>query len=137
MEWGYEVICAEDGEDAIRMAAKFRPALIVLDLGMPRMNGFAFRTWQLAQPRLADIPVIVLTAEGPQAADRLAGVSALYKPLDVGLLQVFLNLHVQPASPRQSIADEQNHRALAAPRTNRQSGRFTVPCYPTLSANIP
>src|SRR4051812_11661478 len=100
MDWGYEVVCAEDGEEAIRIAAKLRPALIVLDLQMPKMSGFAFRTWQLAQPRLAEIPVIVLTAAGPRAADRLVGVSALYKPFDVGLLQVFLNVHVQPASPR-------------------------------------
>src|SRR4051794_18313064 len=73
VDWGYEVVCAEDGEEAIRLAAKFRPALIVLDLQMPKMSGFAFRTWQLAQPRLADIPVIVLTAAGPKAADRLGG----------------------------------------------------------------
>ena len=66
------------------------PAAIILDLWLPKVNGYTFRAWQLEQPHLVDVPVIVLTAAGPSAVDPIPGVSALYKPLDVDLLKALL-----------------------------------------------
>jgi len=94
--WGYSVIGAADGYEAMTFAREFTPATIILDLFMPKMNGFLFRRWQLAQPNLANVPVIVLTAAGSAGADLLSDVTALYKPVDFDLLHAFLDVHVRP-----------------------------------------
>jgi DNA-binding response OmpR family regulator len=97
LEWGYRVVCADDGDDAMAIARQVVPAAIILDLWLPRVSGFTFRAWQLEQPQLVDVPVIVLTAAGPAAIDRLADVAALHKPVDLDLLRVLLDaLQVRP-----------------------------------------
>jgi len=62
---GYSVVTATDGIEALeQLGAGLRPCLIVLDLMMPRMDGWDFRHAQMMFPDLKDIPVIVLTAAG-------------------------------------------------------------------------
>jgi CheY-like chemotaxis protein len=58
-----------------------RPCLVLLDLNMPVMDGFEFRRQQLADPALARVPVLCLTAhyEPEQVAMQL-GVPCLAKP---------------------------------------------------------
>jgi CheY-like chemotaxis protein len=56
--------------------------LILLDLMMPVMDGWAFRAEQLRDPALSDIPVIVLTADA-NAAARMNGAGALRKPVEL------------------------------------------------------
>ncbi len=80
---GYEVKTASDGQEALRSARRNKPALIVLDLMMPVMDGEAFRREQLADPELADIPVICVSAR-PDLAEvsiRLNPAATLQKPL--------------------------------------------------------
>jgi CheY-like chemotaxis protein len=91
-EWGYSSICAANGYEAMRLVQNVTPSTIILDLWMPKMNGFLFRKWQLTQPYLAGVPVIVLTAAGAQGADQLDDVTALYKPVDFDLLQALLGV---------------------------------------------
>ena len=58
-EEGYTVETAINGRDALsRLYAGLKPCLIIMDLMMPVMNGFEFREAQLADARLADIPLI-------------------------------------------------------------------------------
>lgn len=65
---GYEVIGAVDGEEALdRLRSGAAPALIVLDLMLPRMDGFEFRARQRANPAWAGIPIVVYSG-----IDRLA-----------------------------------------------------------------
>lgn len=77
---GHEVQVVADGKEAIqRLDSDSRlPDLIILDLKMPRVDGWRFREHQRADPRIAAIPVIVLTAV-PQA--NVAGATVLSKPL--------------------------------------------------------
>ncbi|HYD47825.1 MAG TPA: response regulator [Terriglobales bacterium] len=60
----YRVLTAEDGGEALEVlrGATNLPDVIILDLAMPRVDGFAFRREQLRDPELANIPVIVLSA---------------------------------------------------------------------------
>lgn len=72
-EWkGYEVLAAADGEEALQMVQRVRPDLIILDVMMPRKNGFQVCRQVKSDARTADIPVILLTAKNQQE-DRFWG----------------------------------------------------------------
>src|SRR5713101_2256083 len=61
-EFGHEVKVASDGAEALQLLrAGLHPCVILLDLMMPVMDGFAFRREQRADPALVDIPVIVVS----------------------------------------------------------------------------
>lgn len=87
---GYQVLVAEHGQEALAVlrTATELPAVILLDLTMPVMDGVGFRTAQLADARLADIPVVVMTADGriDEKCASLACTHALRKPMDVTTL---------------------------------------------------
>jgi CheY-like chemotaxis protein len=85
---GYAVRAAENGRvalEALREPDAPRPCVILLDLMMPVMDGWAFRAEQLRDPALSDIPVIVLTADGAatQKLGRMHGAGALRKPVEL------------------------------------------------------
>jgi two-component system, chemotaxis family, chemotaxis protein CheY len=86
---GYRVIGAFDGQEAIdRLREGARPAVILLDLMMPRKDGYQFRAEQLADPRLAAIPVIAYSG-GKEVADAATALQAKHwfrKPIDFGAL---------------------------------------------------
>lgn len=82
---GFEVAEASDGGDALRtLRAGFRPRLILLDLMLPHVDGWAFRAEQVKDPSLADIPVIVLSGVRDLASEsRSLDVAAfLSKPFE-------------------------------------------------------
>ncbi len=81
---GYEVETASNGLEALRIARATPPDAIVLDLMMPIMNGWEFRVAQRADPRLADIPVVVVSALDPVAG--IEPVAHVTKPYQVGTL---------------------------------------------------
>jgi CheY-like chemotaxis protein len=63
-EEGYDVTVASDGDGALALLRSgLRPAVILLDLMMPGMNGWSFRDELLADPTLAKIPVVVLSGD--------------------------------------------------------------------------
>ena len=69
---GYEVLTAEDGEEALRLAREQLPDLIFLDLMMPRLNGFQVCEALKSDAATQGIHVIILTARG-QEIDRDRG----------------------------------------------------------------
>ena len=77
---GREILTASDGQEALeRLTEVPRPCLILLDLMMPRMDGWEFLQRKLADPVIADIPTIVLSGSGrPTGA-----IHHLAKPVDV------------------------------------------------------
>ena len=87
---GYEVILAADGQSALERlrAQKDGCRLILLDLMMPRMNGWEFRRRQLADPALAGIPVMLLTGAGTaaKAIDELRVDATIEKPFELDTL---------------------------------------------------
>jgi two-component system response regulator MprA len=83
---GYRVATAASGREAVESLRRgLRPDLILLDLMMPEVSGWAFRTWQRSQEELADIPVIIVSGQGLSAAEvsRLGADGYLPKPLDL------------------------------------------------------
>jgi CheY-like chemotaxis protein len=86
---GYQVECAANGVEGLRrLLQPPRPALVLLDIMMPHMDGLTFRSTQLALPAFADIPVIVISAAGPgRGAADLGFARTFTKPIDTaGLL---------------------------------------------------
>ena len=82
---GYRVDCAHDGRQALdRLGAAEPPALILLDLLMSGMDGWAFRREQERDPALASIPVVVVSAAGdvPATAAALGAADYLQKPVE-------------------------------------------------------
>ena len=73
---GYEVLMANDGLEALGMAASTRPALVLMDMGLPLMDGWETTRRLKANAALRAIPVIALTAhamEGDRARALAAG----------------------------------------------------------------
>jgi len=60
---GFEVVEAVDGQDGLDKIESTRPALVLCDVNMPRLNGLEMLT-RLGTPQLATLPVIMLTTEG-------------------------------------------------------------------------
>jgi DNA-binding response OmpR family regulator len=71
----YEVIAASNGEEAVTLAKKDVPDLILMDVRMPRMTGYEACAAIKAEPNLKDIPVIFLSAKG-QDSEIQAGLQA-------------------------------------------------------------
>jgi CheY-like chemotaxis protein len=94
---GYDVVEAADGLDALRelRAIPGEFCLILLDLFMPNMNGWAFRAEQLRDPRLASIPVVVVSAAShtDQKAAQLGAIAHLQKPIDMDALVSLVDTH--------------------------------------------
>lgn len=59
---GYETVQASNGDDALRLARERPPALCILDVMMPRVNGFEVVRELRGDPSTANIPVLMLTA---------------------------------------------------------------------------
>ena len=86
---GYRVETAGNGQEGwARLASEPYPALILLDLMMPVMNGWDFRARQLRDPLLASIPLVVISAAEriEEQAALLSANGFLAKPIDVSLL---------------------------------------------------
>jgi CheY-like chemotaxis protein len=82
---GYQVTCAHGGAEAIRRLRETPPDLVILDLLMPGVTGWDVLEVLRGDPRLAPIPVVVVTADG-ERADAPAGRPVIHKPLDCEVL---------------------------------------------------
>jgi CheY-like chemotaxis protein len=94
---GYKVIVAENGRTALAALREAPSAvcMILLDLFMPVMNGWAFRDEQIRDPALADIPVVIITADASaaQRMGKLGVAGAMTKPIDFDRLLAMVNTY--------------------------------------------
>jgi CheY-like chemotaxis protein len=84
---GYAVITARNGEEALEALSKTRPALIITDILMPKMDGYAFVQKLRLNPETRSIPVVFLSAtyvtpEDKQFALSLGAARFMEKPID-------------------------------------------------------
>ena len=90
--WGYRVLEAADGREAFEVAAESRPALILMDLAMPVVDGFDAIRFIRGHADISDTPIIAVTAFD-RAASRDGAEAAgfdhyLSKPIDFYRLEV-------------------------------------------------
>lgn len=84
---GNRVITASNGREALGLLQERPPpCLILLDLMMPVMDGWQLRAALRRDPRLAEIPVIVVSAVSEEMAARLGAADFLPKPIDIDKL---------------------------------------------------
>jgi CheY-like chemotaxis protein len=92
---GLEVLQAANGQEGIRLARDRRPDLIVSDVNLPEMHGFAVLENLRKEPITATIPVILITANPDEADQRRARESGasgyLPKPISISDLQALVN----------------------------------------------
>jgi len=100
---GYDVACACNGQEALdRLGQELPPDLILMDLIMPVMDGWAFRDAQRRSPELAGIPMVVLSASYPADSPRVRALGAqavLAKPIGLDRLLGALHRILPPAAP--------------------------------------
>ena len=100
---GHEVATAVDGLDAVRTAEAFRPDVILMDIGLPKLDGLGATRRIRETPWGQSIVIIAVTGWGQdtdRALSRAAGCNAhLVKPIEITDLDPFLaRLGVQPGS---------------------------------------
>lgn len=112
MEENYRVMEAYNGEDGLEIAGEALPDMILCDVMMPKMDGFAFSQKLKEDPMTAAIPVIFLTGRADKQG-RLEGLKAgaddyMTKPFDAELLQVRVkNMIDQRMRLRRQLQQEQ------------------------------
>ncbi|MBI9075885.1 MAG: PleD family two-component system response regulator [Desulfatibacillum sp.] len=95
----HEVSVATNGEEGLEAVANIKPDLILLDLIMPGMDGYAVCEKIKGSPATADIPVIMLTSKA-ETADKVKGLEAgasdyVTKPFEEGELVARVNTHLR------------------------------------------
>lgn len=83
---GYEVELASDGVEALERARAFRPDVVLLDVMMPRMDGWQVCAAMRADPELRDIPVVFLSARAQESdlgrGEEVGADAYVTKPFD-------------------------------------------------------
>jgi CheY-like chemotaxis protein len=97
---GHEAVAAYGGRDGLARLAEVRPSLIVLDLSMPEMDGYALARAIRALPAYAAVPMVALSGFGSEA-DRVKSRESgfdrhMLKPFDLADLERMLELVANP-----------------------------------------
>ncbi|MBL8896402.1 MAG: response regulator [Planctomycetes bacterium] len=81
---GFRVVEAVDGQDGLEVFARERPQLVIVDVGMPRLDGYSFTERLQRTPEGALVPVVILTAQDfalpSEVQGRIRVASFLMKP---------------------------------------------------------
>ncbi|MCU0490772.1 MAG: hybrid sensor histidine kinase/response regulator [Chloroflexaceae bacterium] len=89
---GYHVHIAEDGTSGITLAQELQPALVLVDINIPGLNGYETTTRLRSMPHLAHVPIVAITADTMSSSrDRalVAGCDGyLHKPIDARQLPI-------------------------------------------------
>ncbi len=113
---GYEIISAGDGEEALAMAIKEHPDLIVSDVMMPKISGFDMLDILRATPETKDIKVIMMTAlssEDQRARGESLGADRYLVKSQVGIEDVVKTVHEMLSDAPNTVG--QSSQAFGAP----------------------
>jgi CheY-like chemotaxis protein len=101
--WGYEVRTAYDGLAALEQAKSFAPGVVVLDIGMPGMDGYEVASRLRSQPAFANVLIVAVTGYGGARDRRLsqeAGIDHhIVKPLNTDVLLQLIEENAAHAQP--------------------------------------
>jgi len=101
----YPLMLARSGAEAIGLAVKHQPALILLDIQMPELDGYAVCRALKADPRTEAIPVIFVTAlsevGNEEAGFAAGGVDYLIKPVSAGIVRARVRTHLSMVNTKE------------------------------------
>jgi CheY-like chemotaxis protein len=107
--WGHEVYSAHDGPSGLEAARAFRPDVVLLDIGLPHLDGFALARELREQEGLADVQLIAISGYGQatfrQQARNVGIDQYLLKPVEPEELQQLLACRRPTAADREEDAD--------------------------------
>jgi two-component system cell cycle response regulator DivK len=96
--YGYDVIQAEDGIKALERLAESKFDLILLDMQLPKMDGFEVLERIKKNPATADIPVIAVTAHAMKGSEEyfmeMGCVDYVSKPIDIHRFRALINKYI-------------------------------------------
>ncbi|MCG8605875.1 response regulator [bacterium] len=99
---GHEVICSSDGYEGLKAAQRETPDLIILDVGLPKMNGFKVCRLLKYDNKYKHIPIIMLTAQELEDSKQLGRDSGadeyVFKSSCKHTLPALIKKHLKPAS---------------------------------------
>ena len=111
---GYPIMTARNGEEALELIAEQRPALVITDILMPKLDGFALVQKLRTDPNTSDMPIVFLSAtyvtpEDKEFALSLGAVRFLEKPVDTEefLLTVAEVLTAGPSTMPKPMGDQE------------------------------
>lgn len=110
----YRMVFAKSGAEAMFMAVKHRPGLVLLDVGMPDMDGYAICRRLKHDPRTADTPVIFVTGRAEETDEaegfEVGAVDYIVKPVSPCLLRARVRTHLSLV--RVSALERSYHDAI-------------------------
>jgi CheY-like chemotaxis protein len=99
---GYQIVIGRNGREALELAAREKPGLIVMDVSMPEMDGLTALQQLKANPETSGIPVIMLTVRGQamarQQAEQSGAAVYLTKPFSPSQLLAEVKRLLEPAA---------------------------------------
>jgi CheY-like chemotaxis protein/anti-sigma regulatory factor (Ser/Thr protein kinase) len=124
---GYDVVEAASGQQGLDHASRFVPDLVLLDVMMPGIDGWTVLSKLQDNPKLADVPVIVLSAVGDvEMAMSLGASSVLLKPVDASRLtaEIATQLSPLPKCYVLLVEDDADSRTLITRMLEREGWQF-------------
>jgi CheY-like chemotaxis protein len=98
---GYGVLEAGDGQETVTVAQHARPDLILMDLQLPRLNGFAVTRFLRQHEQLRNIPILIVSGHDPAKHFKLALAAGcngyVQKPVDFDRLEEMI-INLLPAA---------------------------------------
>jgi signal transduction histidine kinase/CheY-like chemotaxis protein/ligand-binding sensor domain-containing protein len=121
---GFRVEAAADGRAGLEMAKSLKPAVIILDVMMPSLDGWAVLSTLKVDPALADIPVVMLTIVDDKSMGFALGAADYFtKPIDWQRLGAVLQKYRKPAtSPTVLIVEDDERTREMLRRTLQKEG---------------
>lgn len=122
---GYEVICADDGEAGLELALNEKPDLILLDIMMPKMDGYEVCR---KVRQVSNVPIIMLTARADEV-DKVNGLEIgaddyVTKPFGNRELIARVKAHLRRSEANKNIVHIKNGNALS--ENTEQFGEITI-----------
>jgi DNA-binding response OmpR family regulator len=130
---GYDVSVASDGEEALEKAATLRPDLVLLDVMMPRIDGFEVAQRLRRNPQTSNTSIIMLTAKA-LSTDKVLGLTAgaddyIIKPFDVGVLRARVAIGARIAALQQNLGQRVEELQAALDMVKQLSGLLPICSY--------
>ena len=128
---GYQVVLASDGEEGIQKAKSERPALILVDFVMPKMNGYQVCKILKEDPEFRDTPIILVTSKGDKVGSKFVdvlGISEYFtKPFQpeelLAKIREVLDKKAQDAAAAKAASAAAAAKARPAPSPRPAAGR--------------